>query len=69
MPTTYAHYKFGKEVPEWAFLICHEGEFWLVRQSDDEILNVISWNAIHFVLGFTFLQVLCLIFLDRENFK
>ncbi len=35
----------------------------------DEILNVISWNAIHFVLGFTFLQVLCLIFLDRENFK
>lgn len=35
----------------------------------DEILNVISWNAVHFVLGFTFLQVLCLIFLDRENFK
>jgi len=34
-----------------------------------EILDVISWNALHFVLGFTFLQVLCLIFLDRENFK
>lgn len=34
-----------------------------------EILDVISWNALHFVLGFTFLQLLCLIFLDRENFK
>ncbi|MGJ7439245.1 DUF1361 domain-containing protein [Streptococcus equinus] len=34
-----------------------------------EILDVISWNALHFVLGFTFLQFLCLIFLDRENFK
>ncbi|MCR5492898.1 MAG: DUF1361 domain-containing protein [Streptococcus sp.] len=34
-----------------------------------EILDVISWNALHFVLGFTFLQILCLIFLDRENFK
>lgn len=27
-----------------------------------EILDVISWNALHFVLGFTFLQLLCLIF-------
>lgn len=34
-----------------------------------EILDVVSWNALHFVLGFTFLQILCLIFLDRENFK
>lgn len=34
-----------------------------------EILDVISWNSLHFVLGFTFLQLLCLIFLDRENFK
>lgn len=34
-----------------------------------EILDVISWNALHFVLGFSFLQLLCLIFLDRENFK
>lgn len=34
-----------------------------------EILDVVSWNALHFVLGFTFLQLLCLIFLDRENFK
>lgn len=34
-----------------------------------EILDVIGWNALHFVLGFTFLQLLCLIFLDRENFK
>ncbi|MFI3835719.1 DUF1361 domain-containing protein [Streptococcus equinus] len=34
-----------------------------------EILDVISWNALHFVLGFTFLQLLCLVFLDRENFK
>lgn len=34
-----------------------------------EILDVISWNALHFVLGFTFLQLLCLIFLDGENFK
>lgn len=34
-----------------------------------EILDVISWNALHFVLGFTFLQLLCLIFLDRDNFK
>ncbi|WP_423216445.1 DUF1361 domain-containing protein [Streptococcus equinus] len=35
----------------------------------DELLDVVSWNALHFVLGFTFLQLLCLIFLDRENFK
>lgn len=34
-----------------------------------EILDVVSWDAIHFVLGFTFIQILCLVFLDRENFK
>lgn len=34
-----------------------------------EILDVVSWDAVHFVLGFTFIQILCLVFLDRENFK
>lgn len=34
-----------------------------------EILDVFSWDAVHFVLGFTFIQILCLVFLDRENFK
>ena len=34
-----------------------------------EILGVVSWDAVHFVLGFTFIQILCLVFLDRENFK
>ena len=33
------------------------------------ILDVVSWDAVHFVLGFTFIQILCLVFLDRENFK
>lgn len=35
----------------------------------NQILEVISWDALHFVLGFTFLQVLCLVFLDRESAK
>lgn len=30
-----------------------------------EILDVVSWDAVHFVLGFTFIQILCLVFLDR----
>ncbi|MCY7188062.1 DUF1361 domain-containing protein [Streptococcus gallolyticus] len=34
-----------------------------------EILDVVSWDAVHFVLGFIFIQILCLVFLDRENFK
>lgn len=34
-----------------------------------EIIDVVSWDAVHFVLGFTFIQILCLVFLDRENFK
>jgi uncharacterized membrane protein len=34
-----------------------------------EILDVVSWDTVHFVLGFTFIQILCLVFLDRENFK
>lgn len=34
-----------------------------------EILDVVSWDAVHFVLGVTFIQILCLVFLDRENFK
>lgn len=34
-----------------------------------EILDVVSWDAVHFVLGFTLIQILCLVFLDREDFK
>lgn len=34
-----------------------------------ELVNVMNWDAMHFVLGFTFIQMLCLIFLDRENTK
>lgn len=32
----------------------------------DELLSVVSWDALHFVLGFTFMQVLCLVFLDNK---
>lgn len=34
-----------------------------------EILDVISWNAFYFVVGFTCIQIMCLVFLDRENEK
>ena len=34
-----------------------------------EILNVIGWDAVHFVIGFTFIQILCLVFLDRKPEK
>ncbi|MBF7095030.1 DUF1361 domain-containing protein [Streptococcus sp. HF-1907] len=34
-----------------------------------ELLEVVSWNAVHFVLGFTFLQIMCLIFTDVGNSK
>ena len=37
-----------------------------------EILDVVSWDAVHFVLGFTFIQILCLVFqiklLKNERF-
>ncbi len=31
-----------------------------------ELVEVVSWDALHFVLGFTFIQVLCLVFLDNK---
>lgn len=31
-----------------------------------ELVEVVSWDALHFVLGFTFIQVLCLVFLDDK---
>lgn len=34
-----------------------------------KILDVISWNAFYFVVGFTCIQIMCLVFLDRENEK
>ena len=34
-----------------------------------EILNVVGWDAVHFVIGFTFIQILCLVFLDRKPEK
>ena len=34
-----------------------------------EILDVVSWDAVHFVLGFTFIQILCLVFLDSRKFR
>lgn len=32
-----------------------------------EILEVVSWNALPFILGFTFLQFLCLAYLENEK--
>lgn len=32
-----------------------------------ELLEVLNWNAVPFVLGFTFLQILCLVFLENEK--
>lgn len=32
-----------------------------------EILEVVSWNALTFILGFTFLQFLCLAYLENEK--
>lgn len=32
-----------------------------------EMIEVLSWNAVPFVLGFTFLQILCLVFLENEK--
>lgn len=34
-----------------------------------ETLNVVGWDAVHFVIGFTFIQILCLVFLDRKPEK
>lgn len=34
-----------------------------------EILDVISWNAFYFVVGFTCIQIMCLVFMDKENEK
>ncbi|MGT2737041.1 DUF1361 domain-containing protein [Streptococcus orisratti] len=31
-----------------------------------ELVEVVSWDALHFVLGFTFIQMLCLVFLDNK---
>lgn len=31
-----------------------------------ELVEVVSWDALHFVLGFTFIQMLCLVFLDDK---
>lgn len=31
-----------------------------------ELVEVVSWDALHFVLGFTFIQVFCLVFLDNK---
>ena len=35
----------------------------------NEILDVVTWDAAHFILGFAFIQILCLVFLDRETSK